>query len=58
MLNDKKLKIYFEVLCNCEKRLLRNIRTHGNTSKINEIGKIIFGKPDLLFTDCQIQRCK
>ena len=53
-----KFKIYFEVLCNCEKWLLRRIRTHCNTIKFTQIAQIIFGKPDLLFTDGQIQWCK
>ena len=58
MLNLKKLKIYFEVLFDCEKRLLIRIRTHHNTSKFTQITQIIFGKPDLLFIDGQIQQPK
>ena len=58
MVNQIKFKIYFEVLCNCDKRLLRRIRTQNNTSKLTQTGEIIFGKPDLLFIDGQIQQCK
>ena len=58
MLNLKKLKIYFEVLFDCEKRLLIRIRTYHNTSKFTQITQIIFGKPDLLFNDGQIQQPK
>ena len=61
MLNHKKLKIkiYFEVLCNCGKRLLRTIRTRRSTSMFIQIAQIIFGKPDWWpFIDCQTQRCK
>ena len=46
MLNHKKFKIYFEVLCNCKKQLLRRIRAHHNTSKFTPIAQIIFGKPE------------
>ena len=58
MANQMKFKIYFEVLCNCDKRLLRRIRTQHNTSKFTQTAQIIFGKPDLLFIDGQIQQCK
>ena len=58
MANQMKFKIYFEVLCNCEKWLLRRIRTQDNTSKFIQTAQIIFGKPDLLFIDGQIQQCK
>ena len=58
MVNQMKFKIYFEVLCNCDKRLLRRIRTQHNTSKFTQTAQIIFGKPDLLFIDDQIQQCK
>ena len=58
MLNQEKFKIYFEMLCNCEKRLLTGIRTHHNTSNFTQIFQIIFGKRELLFTDVLIQRCK
>lgn len=37
MLNYKKFEIYFEVLCNCEKWLLRSIRIHHNTCKLTQI---------------------
>ena len=56
--NHKKLKIYFAVLCNCKKRLLRRIRTYHKTSKFTPIDQIIFRKPDLLFIDGQIQLAK
>ena len=58
MVNQMKFKIYFKELCNCDKRLLRRIRTQNNTSKLTQTGEIIFGKPDLLFIDGQIQQCK
>ena len=58
MVNQMKFKIYFEVLCNCDKRLLRRIRTQHNTSKFTQTAKIIFGKPNLLFIDGLIQQCK
>ena len=51
MLNHKKFKIYFEVLCDCKKRLLTRIRTQHNTSKFTPIAQIILAKPDLLFID-------
>ena len=57
-LNHKKSKIYFEVLRNCERWLLRRIRTHHNTGKFTQIVQIFFGKPDLLLNDGQIQPCK
>ena len=38
--------------------LLRRIRTQYNTSKFTQTAQIISGKPDLLFIDGQIQRCK
>ena len=47
-----------QVLCNCEMGLLRRIRTQYNTSKFTQTAQIISGKPDLLFIDGQIQRCK
>ena len=55
MLNHQ-FKIYFEDLC--EKRLLRRIRTHQNTSTFTLTAQIIFEKPELLFIDCQIQPYK
>ena len=58
MVNQMKFKIYFEVLCNCDKLLLRRIRTEHKTSKFTQTAQIIFGKPDLLFIDGQIQQCK
>ena len=58
MLNHKNFKIYFKVLWNCKKQLLGRIRTHHNTSKFTPIAQIIFGKPDPLFIDGQIQLCK
>ena len=58
MVNQMKFKIYFEVLCDCDKRLLRRIRTQHNTSKFTQAAQIIFGKLDLLFIDSQIQQCK
>ena len=58
MLNHKKFKIYFEVLWNCEKRLPKSVRTHHNTYRFTQITQIIFEKPDLLFTDDEIQQYK
>ena len=58
MLNHKNFKIYFKVLWNCKKQLLGRIRTHHNTSKFTPIAQIIFGKPDPLFIDGQIQLWK
>ena len=58
MLYHKKFKIHFEVLCNSVKQILRRIRTHHSTSKFTLIAQIIFGKPDLLFIDGQIELCK
>ena len=53
-----KFKVYFEVLYNCNKRLLGRIRTQHNTIKFTQTAQIIFGKPDLLFIRDQIQQCK
>ena len=58
MLNHKNFEIYFKVLWNCKKQLLGRIRTHHNTSKFTPIAQIIFGKPDPLFIDGQIQLWK
>ena len=58
MVNHMKFKICFEVLCNCDNRLLRRIRTQDNTSKFIQTVQITFEKPDLLFIDGQIQQCK
>ena len=58
MLNHKKFKIYFEVLCNYKKQLLRRIRTNHNTIKFTQITQVIFGKPDLWFIGGKIQRYK
>ena len=58
MVNQMKFKIYFEALWNCDKRLLRRIRTQHNTSKFTQTTQIIFGKPDLLFIGDQIEQCK
>ena len=58
MVNQMKFNIYFEVLCNCGKRLLRRIRTQHDTSKFAQTAQIIFVKLDLLFIDGQIQQCK
>ena len=55
MVNHMKFKIYFDVICNCDNRLLRRIRTQHNTSKFTQTVQIIFGKPDLLLIDGQIQ---
>ena len=58
MLNHKRFKIYFEMLCNCETRLPKRIRTYHNTCRFTQIAQIIFEKPDLLLIDDQIQRFK
>ena len=58
MVNQMKFKTYFQVLCNCNGRLPRRIRTQHNTSKFTQTAQIIFRKPDLLFIHGQIQQCK
>ena len=54
IINHKKfkIKIYFEVLCYCGKRLLRKIRAHYHISTFTQIAQIIFG--NLICYSCSL----